>query len=292
VEILDTESPGHGVTASSLMPGLSRGFPWHNPELRAHPELADPDTWWDHLLGVLRGALASVGVAGPVADRVLARARLEYTRLDRWSLFPDAHTGAGSVPWRPVGVRQFCRTTIPELPDIVRGLGISDYFAVVLSSAAIGLEKPNAQAFACVVEDLRRPETAWMIGDNPEADIAGAAANCGIPGVLVRASAPGLDCAPDLLAAVDLIERREAERASAASIRKWFATTRPGRSSTTTGTCVGVAIRTVQPTTGPGERIWTQPLHVARRLARSVAGSPRSRLEPAGGLRRWPGRAN
>lgn len=210
VEILDTESPGHGVTASSLMPGLSHGFPWHNPE-RAHPELADPDLWWDHLLGVLRGALASVGVAGSVADRVLASARLEYTRLDRWSLFPDAIPALDrflTAGWH----QAILSNHYPELPEIVRGLGISDYFAVVLSSAAIGLEKPNSQAFACVLEDLGRPETVWMIGDNPDADITGAA-NCGIPGVLVRASAPGLDCAPDLLAAVDLIEHREAERA-------------------------------------------------------------------------------
>jgi putative hydrolase of the HAD superfamily len=209
VEILDTESPGHGVTASSLMPGLARGFPWHNPE-RAHPELADPDIWWEHLLGVLRGALASVGVAGSLADLVLARARFEYTRLDRWSLFPDAIPALDRL--RGAGWRQAILSNhYPELPDIVRGLGIWDYFEVVLSSAAIGFEKPNSQAIACVIEDLGHPEMAWMIGDNPEADIAGAA-RCGIPGVLVRQSLPGLECAPDLMAAVELIEQREADR--------------------------------------------------------------------------------
>jgi len=209
VEILDSESPGHGITASSLMPGLSRGFPWHDPD-RAHPELADPDTWWDHLLGVLRIALASVGVTGSLADRGLARARFEYTRLDRWSLYPDAIPALDQ--FRRAGWRQAILSNhYPELADIVRGLGIWDYFEVVLSSAAIGLEKPNSQAFACVMQALDYPETAWMIADNPDAEVAGAR-TCGIPGVLVRASTPGLDCAPDLLAAVDLIEQREDAR--------------------------------------------------------------------------------
>jgi putative hydrolase of the HAD superfamily len=159
---------------------------------------------------VLRGALASVGITGSLADRVLARARFEYTRLDRWSLYPDAVPALDR--FRGAGWRQAILSNhYPELPDIVRGLGISDYFEAVLSSASIGLEKPNSQAFACVMQDLGHPETAWMIGDNAEADIAGAA-HCGIPGVLVRGNVPGLDCAPDLLAAVDLIECRESER--------------------------------------------------------------------------------
>ena len=81
VEILDTECPGHGVTASSLMPGLSRGFPWHDPD-RAHPELAAgllrlrgalPGTTW-HLTGS-GGAVFALAAGPSEAEAVAARAR-------------------------------------------------------------------------------------------------------------------------------------------------------------------------------------------------------------------------
>ncbi len=208
MDILDAESPGHPVTASSLMPGLSRGFPWHDPG-RPHPELSDPDLWWEHLRGVLRSALAGAGVTGPLAQRVLARVRFEYTRLDRWSVLPDAKPALDRL--RGAGWRQAILSNhYPELPDLVRGLGLWEYFEVVLTSAAIGFEKPNPEAFACVLRDLGHPQTVWMIGDNPEADIAGAA-RCGIPGVLVRCTAPGFEYAPDLGAAVDVLEDEDEE---------------------------------------------------------------------------------
>jgi ribonucleotide monophosphatase NagD (HAD superfamily) len=45
-----------------------------------------------------------------------------------------------------------------------------------------------------------------MVGDGPEVDIAGAL-RCGIPGVLVRRPTPGFNYAPDLMTAVEMIER-------------------------------------------------------------------------------------
>ena len=80
----------------------------------------------------------------------------------------------------------------------------------MLTSVAIGFEKPHPEAFARALLDLGHPDQVWMVGDSLEADIAGAA-RCGIPGVLVRRSAPGFENAPDLSAAVDMIEDESAE---------------------------------------------------------------------------------
>lgn len=87
---------------------------------------------------------------------------------------------------------------------MVAGLGLSDRFDLVLSSATIGFEKPHPEAFARALVELSHPDTVWMVGDSPQADIAGAAQ--GIPGVLVRRSEPGMVAAPDLLAASEIIE--------------------------------------------------------------------------------------
>ncbi len=45
----------------------------------------------------------------------------------------------------------------------------------VLASSDIGISKPDAQAFAALVERLAVPaECVWYVGDNPRADVAGA----------------------------------------------------------------------------------------------------------------------
>ncbi len=207
IDALDAESPGHGITAADVEPGLRHGFPWHDPD-RAHPELSDPDLWWANLRPVLRGALEQAGVSKPIAERAASRARSEYVRLDRWSVFPDTEAALDRLRragWRQAILSNHC----PELPDLVRGLGLTGYFDVVLTSATIGFEKPHPEAYARVLRELGHPETVWMIGDSPEVDIAGAR-RCGIPGVLVRRPAPGFGYAADLTTAVEMIERSAA----------------------------------------------------------------------------------
>jgi putative hydrolase of the HAD superfamily len=149
--------------------------------------------------------MEQAGVEPSVAERASRRARSEYVRLDRWLLFHDTEAALERLlrgGWRQVILSNHC----PELPDLVRGLGLWDYFDAVLTSAAIGYEKPHPEAFAIALRELGRPETVWMVGDSVEVDIAGAA-RCGIPGVLVRRAEPGVIFAPDLLAAVEVIER-------------------------------------------------------------------------------------
>ncbi len=145
--------------------------------------------------------MARLGAGTPA--RALIRVRSEYTRLDRWTVFPDtvlALERLRVLGWRTAILSNHC----PELPELVRGLGLWDYFDAVLTSAATGFEKPNPTAYALGVKALDRPDVVWMVGDSPEADIAGAR-RCGIPGVLVRRPSPGSECAPDLTAALEMI---------------------------------------------------------------------------------------
>jgi putative hydrolase of the HAD superfamily len=204
VDALDLESPGHGVSPEDVEPGLRQGFPWHDWR-RAHPELSDPDRWWERLRPVLQAALEGAGAERSAAERAALRARSEYVRLDRWLLFPDTEAALERLfcaGWRQAILSNHC----PELPDLVRGLGLWDYFDVMLTSAAIGYEKPHPEAFALALRELGGPERVWMVGDSAEVDVAGAGRS-GIPGVLVRRTAPGVTFAPDLMAAVEVIER-------------------------------------------------------------------------------------
>ena len=202
VDVLNAESPRHGWTVADISPHLSRGFPWHELE-HPHPELANPGAWWNHLCGVLRTALVDAGVAAPLADRVLESLPAEYTRLDRWAIFPDVVPALERLTergWLHVVVSNHC----PELPDLAVGLGIGRHFAAILTSAETGFEKPHPEAYALGLRAAGKPDLVWMVGDSVEADLAGAA-RCGIPGVLVRRPGQGRDAAPDLAAAVEII---------------------------------------------------------------------------------------
>jgi putative hydrolase of the HAD superfamily len=202
VDLLDRKSPGHSITTAALLPGLSRGYPWHDWE-RSHPELNDPDVWWAVVRKVLGDALLEAGVAVPLADQVSAAARPEYLRLDHWSAFPDVVTALDRLTadgWIHVIVSNHC----PELPQLVDGLGLARHFDAILTSAAIGYDKPNPEIYLAGMRAAGNPEVVWMVGDNPEADIAGAA-RCGIPGILVRRPSAGVLYAPDVAAAAEMI---------------------------------------------------------------------------------------
>lgn len=62
-----------------------------------------------------------------------------------------------------------------DLPDLIDGLGLGSYFAVVVTSARVGYRKPHPIIYR---EALRlagaAPENTVMIGDSMNADIAGA----------------------------------------------------------------------------------------------------------------------
>jgi putative hydrolase of the HAD superfamily len=72
---------------------------------------------------------------------------------------------------------------------MLKHLGLRDRFVGIFNSAQTGIEKPHARAFSNVLQALK-PQTVWMVGDNPVADIAGAEA-AGLPAILVRKQVEG-----------------------------------------------------------------------------------------------------
>lgn len=183
VEVLDGHEPGHGITREHLRPFLRKGFPWHNAE-EPHLELADPDAWWQRLQPVFAAAYSARGIGATRAAELACEIRGRYTDPAAWSVYsdvPDALAQLHADGWTHVVLSNH----IPELETLMAALGLRASFDAVYSSALIGYEKPNPRAFRHVLDAVGSYGPVWMIGDNPVADIAGAAA-LGIPGILVR----------------------------------------------------------------------------------------------------------
>lgn len=205
VDALEDVFPGHGYDRAAFRPHLRDGFPWHAHDV-AHPELSEPDAWWAHVNLLVSRAYRAAGVAEQDAEAAGARVRHVYADHTRsWSLFEDtlpALERLTSLGWR----HAILSNHVPELPALVGGLGLEPFVDVVVNSAVTGYEKPHAQAFALARRAVGEPDELWMIGDNPDADIAGAE-SAGIPAILVRRDgAPGLAEVAERLAGTRLLE--------------------------------------------------------------------------------------
>lgn len=188
LEVLDEHVPGHGATRQQVAEFLRRGFPWHDWET-PHDHLAGPEEWWQPVLALIAAAMTGVGVSPAAAPGLAARVRTAFTDPAAWHVFPDTPPAlalADAAGWRNVIVSNH----VPELPGLITSLGLAGHVHAVVNSAEHGYEKPRPEAFRLALRAAGDPATAWMAGDNPVADLAGAA-QLGIPGVLTRA--PDLD---------------------------------------------------------------------------------------------------
>jgi putative hydrolase of the HAD superfamily len=185
IDVLNESDPGHSVDPEHIRPFLRDGFPWHKPE-EPHHHLSHPDKWWQALEPVFIRCYQGVGYSGERAAALAGQVRKQMTKPQRYTLYEDTIPVLAALKekdWRHV----ILSNHMPELPDIVRALGLSPYIDFCITSADTGYEKPNLRAFRNALSIVGNPETAWMVGDNIVSDIKGAEA-AGIPAILVHAS--------------------------------------------------------------------------------------------------------
>ncbi|MEY2425869.1 MAG: hypothetical protein QOI61_1441 [Actinomycetota bacterium] len=198
VEIIERRHPDHVIDGDALRAALHDGFPWHTPDV-AHDH-ADDDAWWTALAPVLERACRAAGLTAGDAVSAASDVRSCFAAADAYVVYEDtvdALTLLRDNGWRHAIVSNH----VPELEDLVHGLGLAEYFDAVFTSGRTGYEKPHRRAFELALAHLS-PTHVWMVGDNPKADVAGAEA-LGIPAILVtreQGAMPLLDAARHILA--------------------------------------------------------------------------------------------
>ena len=202
IDVLDEHAPGHGVSIERARGALRGGFPWHAWE-HPHPHLSEPGAWWELVERRIAEAFAQL-YAGGDAARMAAALRERYLDVAvAWQLFEDTEPALSALSDRGWS-HAVLSNHVPELPELIDGLGLSDRFDAVFTSAAIGYEKPHPEAFRIALAGCGNPAEVWMVGDNPHADVEGAE-SAGLRAILVRGSgrarhrAAGLDEAAALI---------------------------------------------------------------------------------------------
>jgi putative hydrolase of the HAD superfamily len=202
LEVIQRAAPGAGTTDEEIRPFLQSGFPWLTPD-QPHPNIQTADQWWQALLPVFAGAFRGVGFGASEARNLAAQVRPVYADPARWCLYDDVLPTLARLSacgWSHL----ILSNHVPELRNIVRALGLLPYFQIILSSAEIGYEKPHPRAFQAALAAVPEAAALWMIGDSPNADVAGAQA-MGIPAILVRSHDADTEYTCESLACVPAI---------------------------------------------------------------------------------------
>lgn len=125
------------------------------------------------MLDIWEDALEAAGCSDPEAARIghdaywAARNGIFHLYDDTLEVLQQLH---GQVPMAII-------TNGPAdlQEDKLKVLGINDYFELIVSSGAHGIGKPDAAIFQVALDHLRiEPASAWHVGDNLYADVAGA----------------------------------------------------------------------------------------------------------------------
>jgi putative hydrolase of the HAD superfamily len=181
-------NPSTSITVEQLRPHLRGRFPWDEPGVvRPAPSAAE---WWAALHPVFLAAYVGNGLDMARAEAAASRIPIEFTRLDAWTVI-DGATEALRLT-QTAGYRNMIVSNhVPELPDLVDGLGLAGLIEQTITSAAVGAEKPNPAIFrfAMAAAGVSSTNEVWMIGDNPIADVEGAQ-NVGIAGLLADGAYP------------------------------------------------------------------------------------------------------
>lgn len=176
------------ASAQDVRPFLQSGFPWHRPDVIREPG-RHPDEWWASLDPVFVPAVCSISQVDRIAvAAIVRRVRDIYTDPSTWVVYDDVHQtleALAAAGWTQI----LLSNHVPELPSIVRALGLSQYMTRIFNSAETGVEKPHPAAYRQVLDVIPNGCAVWMLGDSLDADVLGAEA-AGMNAILVRREHP------------------------------------------------------------------------------------------------------
>lgn len=199
------------ISAESLHPHLGRGFPWHDPAVISPP--LSPEKWWAELRPVFIAAYERAGLERSLAEQATTYVPEAYYRPEAWTVIEGAAEALRTTS--AAGYRNVILSNhAPELPALVDALGLGSLVEDTITSASVGAQKPNRVIFEHAIQrtGIRSVGEAWMVGDNPIADVQGAEA-AGIRGILADGDYPD-SVGLTVLEAAELIRELAAETTS------------------------------------------------------------------------------
>jgi putative hydrolase of the HAD superfamily len=152
----------------------------------------EDDTFWrsdDETLGVWVGMYSllcrQLGIDAD-AEHIARRVYDEFGCADRWRAYDDVRPALMRLSARGIRLGLISNWD-GRLVGLMNGLGLSELLDAVVSSADVGLHKPDPRIFELACERLGvTPSDAAHVGDHQYADIIGAEAVGMVPVLIDR----------------------------------------------------------------------------------------------------------
>lgn len=128
--------------------------------------------WWHRFVARLCEHLDTPPPTRFASAELYAR----FARADAWEVYGDVRPALESL--RQAGLRLGVVSNWDErLPGLLSRLGFDGFFDIVVSSSAVGVEKPHPKIFLYALRALGvEPSEALHVGDSPIEDVEGAMA--------------------------------------------------------------------------------------------------------------------
>jgi putative hydrolase of the HAD superfamily len=155
-----------------------------------------PEGSFRRLVELDRRALALVGIRD-LPEAFYERLAELFMVTSHWHVFPDVYEAIEALKMRGLRLGIISNWSW-QLPELLHALDLVQHFEVLAVSARVGADKPHPLIFEHALElaDVR-PDEAMHVGDNLEADVAGALA-AGIAPVLIDRAGRARDVPADI----------------------------------------------------------------------------------------------
>lgn len=158
------------ITLDDIRKHIKTGFTWHTPE-KDFSKLTN-NNWWEFMYKRFYEIYTLLGINSDIAKKASRNVKDTVLEIDNYILFPD--TMATLEKCINLGYENYILSNnYPELEEIIIKLNLHKYFSGYIISAKIGYDKPRKEIFDYALKISNYPKEAYMIGDNPIADIIG-----------------------------------------------------------------------------------------------------------------------
>lgn len=164
------EQVGCPLSDGSDIHFLENVYTWKSPQEDHTTEIGEQ--WWDTLYEKVDIFCAEKGVNQAVFSQVHTFLREKLIHVDNYCLYSD--TKETLARCMQLGYRNYLLTNnYPEIVENIVKLGIDGYFTKLFVSSHIGYDKPRKELYEFAIQQANANGVAYMIGDNPVADMAG-----------------------------------------------------------------------------------------------------------------------
>lgn len=161
---------GYAVKETEVTSFLKNFYSWKTPQI----DYIDRTNalWWDTHFEKIRNFCRQNSIPAADLDNICAGFRKKLIDVSNYQLYEDTVKTLDACT--KMGFKNYLITNnYPEITDNLQKLNISHFFSDFIVSSHIGYEKPRKEFFDYAKEIAGCPNTGYVIGDNPVADILG-----------------------------------------------------------------------------------------------------------------------